>query len=321
MLHVRVTVPADLTEQVLDELSSDPAVSSLAVLRGAALQPLGDVILADIAREAANEIIDALDRLGVPECGTVHVEPVTTWVSRRGYEAERSTPGASADAVVWAEVTHRAYRETELNWTYLAFMTLATVLASIAIVVDSQILVIGAMVLGPEFVAISALGLALVRHRGSLFGTALRTLAVGFGVAIAASTVLSLIARGLGWVVVEDVTGQRPETAFIYTPDKWSFIVAIIAAAAGVLSLTSAKVGGLSGVFISVTTVPAAGNIALALAFTQWSEVVGSSAQLALNVSGMALAGWFTLFVQQRVWNRKAAHRARLLKGSGRTEG
>ena len=49
----------------------------------------------------------------------------------------------------------------------------------------------------------------------------------------------------------------------IYTPDKWSFIVALIAATAGVLSLTSRKSGALTGVFISVTTVPAAGNIAL----------------------------------------------------------
>jgi hypothetical protein len=41
----------------------------------------------------------------------------------------------------------------------------------------------------------------------------------------------------------------------------------LIAGAAGVLSLTSAKTGGLSGVFISVTTIPAAGNVALGLAF------------------------------------------------------
>ena len=51
-------------------------------------------------------------------------------------------------------------------------MTLAIMLAAIAIVLDSQILVIGAMVLGPEFGPIAALGLALVRRRGSLFARA-----------------------------------------------------------------------------------------------------------------------------------------------------
>jgi len=137
------------------------------------------------------------------------------------------------------------------------------------------------MVLGPEFVAIAALA--------------------------------ALAARGLGWITEEDVTGPRPGTAFIYTPDKWSFIVAVIAAAAGVLSLTSAKVGGLSGVFISVTTVPAAGNVALGLAFGATDEIWGSTLQLALNLSGMAVAGWATLAFQQAAWSRMSARRARLV--------
>ncbi|MBA2952902.1 DUF389 domain-containing protein [Nocardioides sp. MAH-18] len=311
MLHVRVAVPADLTDGVLDVLRDDPAVSSLAVLAGTSLTPAGDIVLADVAREAVNDIVDRLIAIGVPEQGTLHVDPVTTWISRRGLEAEKVTPGASADAVVWAEVTQRAYEETELNWTYLSFMTMATVLASIAIVLDSQILVIGAMVLGPEFVAVAALGLALVRHRRTLFTLAARTLVVGFGAAIALTTGLSLAARALGWVVVDDLTTERIGTAFIYTPDKWSFIVALVAGAAGVLSLTSAKVGGLSGVFISVTTVPAAGNVALGLAFGVWHEVLGSSLQLVVNVAGMALAGWATLALQQRVWHRMALSRRR----------
>jgi Domain of unknown function (DUF389) len=89
--------------------------------------------------------------------------------------------------------------------------------------------------------------------------------------------------------------------------------VAVIAAAAGVLSLTSARVGGLSGVFISVTTVPAAGNVALGLAFGVREEIVGSSLQLLVNLSGMALAGWAALAVQQAIWSRVSTHRARLV--------
>lgn len=313
MQHLRVTTPTHLTDDVIAVFTGDPAVSQVSVLRGASLDPAGDVVEADVAREATNEIVDRLADLGVPECGTIHLGPVTSWISRAGFEAERRTPGASADAVVWADVTQRAYEESELNWTYLAFMTLATLLAAIAVVVDSQVLVIGAMVLGPEFVAIAALGLALVRRRGTLFAFAARTLVVGFGVAILATTLAALLGRALGWIVAADVTGPRPGTEFIYTPDRWSFVVALIAAAAGVLSLTSAKVGGLSGVFISVTTVPAAGNVALGIAFGAWGEVTGSAVQLAVNVSGMILAGWATLALQHTVWRRMAHHRSRTL--------
>jgi uncharacterized hydrophobic protein (TIGR00271 family) len=311
VLTIRVSVPDSLSADVVDLLHADPAVSSLAVLRGASVLPEGDVVLADVAREGINQLIDRLREIGVPDAGTVHVEPVRAWLSRRGLEAERHTPGSSADAVVWTDVTQRAYEESELNWTYLSFMTLATLLASIAIVLDSQVLVIGAMVLGPEFVPIAALGLALVRRRKHLFSRAMVTLLVGFAVAIVLATLLALLARRLGWVEVGDVTGSRPETDFIYSPDRWSFVVAVIAAAAGVLSLTSAKVGGLSGVFISVTTVPASGNVALGLAFGAWDEVVGSGLQLLLNLSGMAVAGWATLALQSALWSRVWVRRPR----------
>lgn len=289
-------------------------MSALAVIRGASVRPAGDLVTADVAREAANDIVDRLRALGVHREGSMHIEPVVTWLSQGGYQAERRTPGSSADSVVWTEVTQRAYEDSELNWTDVSFMTLATVIAAIAIVLDSQILVIGAMVLGPEFGAVAALGVALVRRRRGLLGRAARTLMGGFIIAISITTAAVWGAKGLGWITIDDVIGPRPGTDFIYFPDKWSFIVAVVAAAAGVLSLTSARTGGLSGVFISVTTVPAAGNIAMGLAFSATDEIRGSSLQLALNLVGMAVAGWATLTLQQTIWARMSARRARLMQ-------
>jgi uncharacterized hydrophobic protein (TIGR00271 family) len=318
VLHLRISTTSALSAEIVAFLKADSAVSSLAVFRGASVLPEGDVILAHIAREGANEIVDRLRELGVAEQGTIQLEPMQAWLSRPGLEAERRTPGSSADAVVWVLVTQRAYEDSGLNWTYLSFMSLATLIASIAIVLDSQVLVIGAMVLGPEFVPIAALGLALVRRRRSLFGRALRTLLIGFAISILLATLLALLARAVGWVELEDVVGKRPQTDFIYSPDKWSFLVAIVAAAAGVLSLTSSKVGGLSGVFISVTTVPASGNVALGLAFGAWDEVAGSGLQLLVNLSGMALAGWATLAFQQAAWRPLSERRVAVAARRGR---
>jgi len=243
------------------------------------MRPAGDLVLADVAREAADDVVGRLRAVGVHRTGSVHIEPVPTWLSKDGYDAERRTPGSSADSVVWAQVIQRAYEDTELNWTYASFMTLATLIATVAIVLDSQILIIGAMVLGPEFGAVAALGVALVKRRRALFWRATRALLVGFAVAITLTTAFAWCAKLLGWVTLADVTGPRPGTEFIYSPNTWSFIVALIAGAAGVLSLTSAKTGGLSGVFISVTTIPAAGNVALGLAFGSHGEAPGPSSQ------------------------------------------
>lgn len=306
MLQLRILAPTAMTPEVVRVLEDDPWVSGLVLVAGAGIRPVGDLIIADLPREAVNDVIEHLRAMGLHHSGTIEIQRVDTWLSKAGFQAEAEAPGSSADAVVWADVAQRSYEESELNWTYVSFMALATLIASIAIVLDSQILVIGAMVLGPEFGAIAALGVALVRRRYALLGHALRTLGIGFAAAICFTTVLALLARVAGWISPADITGPRPATEFIYSPDKWSFVVALIAGTAGVLSLTSAKSGGLAGVFISVTTVPAAGNIALGIALGTGYEIWSSALQLLVNILGMALAGWAALALQQFVWSRPA---------------
>jgi uncharacterized hydrophobic protein (TIGR00271 family) len=311
VLLVRIYSPTELTPAVTAVLRDEPTVSALAVMKGASVVPAGDLVLADIARETANEVIDRLRETGVHERGAIQVEPVRTWISRPGFDAERAAPGAGVDAVVWADVVQRAYEESQLTYAYVTFMTLATLIASVAIVIDSQILIIGAMVLGPEFGAVASLGIALIRRRYALLRHALGTLAIGFATAISITTVVILLGRWLGWVTREDVAGPRPGTDFIYQPDRWSLVVALIAGAAGVLAMTSGKSGGLVGVFISVATIPAAGNVAAGLALGVGNEVWGSLLQLVVNVTGMALAGWLTIVVQQTAWREVSERRQR----------
>ena len=142
MLHLRLYCPEESTSAVRAYLAAHDGVSSLAVLAGACVQPPGDVILADLTRDVANEVVDRLMELGVQHVGTVQMEPVPTWISQRGFDTERARH-SGADAVVWSDVAQRAYDESELNWTYTSFMVLATLIAGIAIILDSQILTIG----------------------------------------------------------------------------------------------------------------------------------------------------------------------------------
>lgn len=309
MLRLRIASASAYTDDVVQILTDEIAVSSLSVSRDIGIRPPGDVITADIAREAANDVIDKLVATGVHRTGTIQLDDVSSWISLPAFEAEKLAPGEGADAVVWSDVIQDSYESSRLNWSFLSFMVLSTMMASIAIVLDSQILVISAMVLGPEFGAVAALGLALVRKRSSLFGLALRTLVVGFIVAIAVTTGAVLLGRILGWITPEVLYMPRPGTAFIYSPDKWSFVVAVLAGIAGVLAITSARTGGMVGVFISVTTIPAAGMVAVGIAFLYWPAIQGSLAQLVINLVGMALAGWATLLFQQFVWRRIATRR------------
>lgn len=302
MQHLQVSVPAEHTDEVLGVLRDCPGLVSLALLRGASQQPAGDVVLAELARESVDGVLGALRKRAVDRFGSISIIDVDTSISAAAEGAERVAPGEGDDAVIWEEVVRTADDRSRLSWTYFAFLAIATLIASIAIVVDSAILVIGAMVLGPEFGPIAALCVAAVHGRHTMARRAVLSFVLGFGFAITITTVLALAFRLLGWIEPGTLTAQRPATGFITSPDKWSFIVAFIAGIAGVLALTSSKSGGLVGVFISVTTVPAAGNLALAIALTDGGEIGRSLTQLGLNVAALLLAGMLTLLVQKLVW-------------------
>ena len=96
------------------------------------------------------------------------------------------------------------------SWSFHAFLTLATLLAAIAVVLDSSVLVIGAMVLGPEFAPVVAVALALVLRDRVLLADAVRQLLLGFLVAIAVTVVLTLLARAAGWITLDDLLADRP---------------------------------------------------------------------------------------------------------------
>ncbi|MGV9775704.1 DUF389 domain-containing protein [Streptosporangium sp. NPDC003464] len=303
MLHLRVISPAELTDDVLELLDGAVGVVNLVLLPGAARSPKGDLVQFDVAREAANEVIERLQRLGLWAEGSIAAEQVDLSLSEAADRAEREAPGEGDDAVVWAEFARRVSDDSRLTWAFLAFLAIATQIAAIGVIVNSPVLIVGAMVLGPEFGAIAAVCFGLLRGDRRLIGTALRTLAVGFAAAVAVTFACALVSRGLGWIEPSSLTGHK-EIEFIVKPDRWSFIVALLAGAAGVLSVTAGKSSALVGVFISVTTVPAAGYFAVAAALSRWDDMAWSVAQLGVNIAGMVISGTVTLIAQRAYWSR-----------------
>jgi uncharacterized hydrophobic protein (TIGR00271 family) len=304
LLQLRVTVPSDRTDQVRALFQRDPGTAHLAVLPGASVAPAGDLVLADVARESADGLIAALQELGVARDGGICLVAIDAAVSHAAAEAERAAPGDGSDAVVWEQVVRTTAAESTLSVSYLAFLTIATLLAAVAIINDSAILTIGAMVLGPEFAPLAALAVAVVHRRPSIARRAAVTLVLGFVIAIGITALTVLAGRLLGWFDPSLLTADRPETGFITSPDRWSVVVAVFAGVAGVLSLTSAKSGALVGVFISVTTVPAAADMGLSIALGGSGEFVRAATQLGINVAGILVAAMATLALQKALWHR-----------------
>lgn len=299
MLHLRVIAPAELCDQVLGVLRSQAGVTHIVVHRGAALEPAGDEITADIARESANDVVDDLKALGLRNRGAITLDVVDTVLSTAAYRAEKQADGDPGDAIVWEELAARTREESTLNVTFLLFLCLACMIAAVGVVTDSPVTVVGAMVVGPEFGPLAALAVALVRRRLDLARRASIALLVGFPVAMAVTAAFVLVGEGLGWIQLQS-TRQLNEVDFIFQVGPLSFVVALLAGAAGMLSLVSAKSAALVGVFISVTTVPAAGFAVVAASVGDWDIAAKSAAQLLVNLLGITLAGVLVLALRRR---------------------
>ncbi|MFF6804688.1 DUF389 domain-containing protein [Streptomyces sp. NPDC012616] len=305
MLHLRLITPAERTDDVVRLIERTVGATHLVVLPRAARNPAGDVVLCDVAREAGDELLSDLQKLGLEETGSIAVENIDLSLSLRADKAEAEAPGEGADAVLWEHLTDATHEDSTLSVTYLAFITLATMIAACGVVLDNAVLIVGAMAVGPEFGPLAGISTSIVQRAPRLALRSLIALLVGFAVAMAVTVGFSLFMDALDLFSKDRLEGDRPQTGFVYAPDAFSFVVAVLAGVAGTLSLTSAKSGALVGVAISVTTVPAAANAAVALSYGDMNQTWGSAQQLLLNLLGIILAGTLTLLIQKWAWSKQ----------------
>jgi uncharacterized hydrophobic protein (TIGR00271 family) len=303
VLHLRVICPPELTEHVLALLKDARGATHLTLHRGAALVPAGDVVEADVARECTNSLLDALGDLGVEREGGVTLEAIDTTLSVAARRAQEAAPGEADDAVIWEELVARTGEESRLTWTFAAFLVLAVLIAAVGVVTDSPVTVVGAMAVGPEFGPLAAIAVNLVRRRPELVGRAAVAVGVGFPLAMVATLLGALLAEAAGLVTAQSLEGAD-KVDFIYQVGPFSFVVALLAGTAGMLSLVSSKSAALVGVFISVTTVPAAGYAVVAATLGRWDRAGESALQLLVNLVGITVAATAVLAVLHR-------HRAR----------
>jgi uncharacterized hydrophobic protein (TIGR00271 family) len=303
VIHLRLIVPERLGPAVLEHLGGHRGVAHLVHLRGAALGPEGDLVLCDVAREAANDVVEWLQHQGVHHEGAITIETADAVVSDAAARADARAPGEGGDALIWEQVEARARAEATPTASYLVFIAVAAVIALIGILLDSPILIVGAMVVGPEYGPIAATCVALARRRGRAASAAASSLLLGLGVATLASFVATVVFRATGLADDAFDLTDRQLTAFISHPDGLGVVVAVLAGVVGMLSLTQSRSGSLVGVLVSVTTIPAVANVGAAAAYGHWGELGGAATQLGVNVLGLLVAGVVTLLVQHQGTN------------------
>jgi uncharacterized hydrophobic protein (TIGR00271 family) len=300
VFHVRVIAPAADAPRVLQLFEAALGATNVVHHPAYARRPAGDLVAVDVSRDAAGVLLADLAELGIDRHGAVTVIPIEAALSP---EVERMHAHEGSGAVVWEQVAARTSEWTELDGEYLVFMALAAIIAAVGLLTDSVVLVIGAMILGPDFGPLAGISVALATRQRAALSRSLAALGVGFAVAAAVAWAFTAIARATDLAP----EGWEPAilTDFVSHPNRWSAVVALAAGIAGMLSLTTVKSGALVGVLVSVTTIPALANMGLAAAYRDWGSVEGSAIQLAVNVACILAAGVATLAVQRALFRRR----------------
>jgi uncharacterized hydrophobic protein (TIGR00271 family) len=307
MLHVRVVSPAALTEQLAGRLAAAHGVQNVVVRAGAARRPDGDAVDFDVRDGAANPVFRALRELGLDRAGVICVERVDATLT--GQAVSTGDHGALRQEIapVW-EMVEAAIRQGEAYApSFYVLLAVAALIGAVGLLTNSQILIVGAMVVGPEYNAIIGVALGIVSRRvRAEVRDGLLALCGGFLAAIVLTLLFGLAVRASGRTPAAFLQGVRPVADLINKPNIFSVIVAVLAGIVGVVSLTEARANALIGVFISVTTIPAAASAGVSIAYWSWGEAWGSLLQLLLNVGLLVIVGAAGLYAQRAIWRKRS---------------
>jgi len=304
VIHIRAVSPTDVTPRLAEWLTNNSGVVNLMVLEGVARNPDGDALQFDVITAEANRVLDELRGLELDRRGSIVIENIDTSISELAAQAERREPSKANFAPIWEEAEARIRERGTYRPSWFILLAIAGIIGAVGILTNSQILVVGAMVVGPEYGGMIGVALGIDQRDRAPIRRGLNALLFGFALAIAVTLVFSLVIRGFDLQPRAFEVGIRPVSDLIDSPNAFSIIVAVLAGIVGVVSLTEARASTLIGVFVSVTTIPAAADVGLSIAFGEWSEAGGAFLQLLVNVVILIVVGAIGLAVQRRIWGQ-----------------
>ena len=290
MLFLRVYASAALLGEVAQGLEEHGSARHVVVAQG--VRSGHALLTAELHPESADPALEFLVSSGVAE------EDIAL---ARLDEIAPVGSAHPATSLIWADVLGQARRNARPVALYLAFAIAAGVIAAFGVIEVNTILIVGAMAISPDMLPISAACVGLVGRRGRLVRRALVTLVVGLGTSCAAATLVA-VTLDLTDLLPSDFVLNGSTLGGLTTVNAATVGVAFAAGVAGILALET-RASSAVGVAISVTTIPAAAYLGVAVGVGEESKAWGALGVLGVNVAVLVMAGTLTLLVQRR-WGR-----------------
>jgi hypothetical protein len=156
--HIRVVTAPGATEELVARLVAEPGVSNVVVLAGSARQPEGDAVQFDVPARSANAVLQQIRAI---RDGPIAIASVDAVIGEEPDRTARFGVVQRDIAPVWDVVEARIRANAVYPPSFYTLLAIAGLIGAVGILINSQILIVGAMVVGPEYNAIMGIALGL----------------------------------------------------------------------------------------------------------------------------------------------------------------
>lgn len=255
---IELTVPAERTDALVNDLRGRDEVLGLRVQRGASVKPPGDVLMLSTTDRSLPSLARLLDAHGIGAAsGTSRStsEPVSLVV-----------PSATARLIhdtsegTWEEIETIIGKESNPTVDTLVTMAISGALAAVGLATSALHLVIAAMVIAPGFEPLLRTSLGLVVRSTSWRRGLLQTARI-YGALLAGALVMAAVLRAIGTPPLGENASYLPEHVLVNywtTITVSSVLVSAVAAIAGAILVAANRSVLTAGVMIALSLIPSA---------------------------------------------------------------
>jgi uncharacterized hydrophobic protein (TIGR00341 family) len=253
-----------------------------------------------VSTEATECVLDLLEKsYSHLEGFRIILLPVEATIPRpktekKSQDERKTAHSAKAAVSQWIRISREElYADIEktvrVSWVFFAMVFFSSIVASIGILRNNIVFIIGAMVIAPLLGPNVALSLATTLGDIGLSRRAIR--AIGLGILVA---LISSMAIGL----VLEVNPEIPELKTKTEVSLGDIVLALVAGSAAALSFTSELFSALIGVMVAVALLPPLVAFGMLTSSGRWELALGSLYLFLINLICVNLAGVVTFLIQ-----------------------
>jgi len=191
-----------------------------------------------------------------------------------------------------AKLVDRLNSNSKFDFDFVALMSLATLIAALGLARNSGAVVIGAMLVAPLMTPLVAIGLALVQANEKLLKNAIKSVLLGFAVALIIGVVTGVCIK----IGDQDHVISEQMWARFY-PNLMDLIVALASGVAAAYAMGRPHlVSALPGVAIAAALVPPIATAGLAVPLGSWILAGGAALLFFTNVIAIVLGTAITFW-------------------------